>query len=309
MSEAGPGRERVAAPDGLRRGEAEVTTPAEVQPGGPPPAAPGEAPPGGPGRELRSRRRLLRSKWFWRAVVWGGLLLGWEVLAWVNGPFFLPTVESTLVNGVTAVFREGYIWTFIVSLRQLLLGFTLACVVAIPVGAVMGWSRIAQDLLSPYVNTLFVAPKEALLPMIIILFGTQLQYRIAVVVLFAFFFPLMNTAAGVANIDRDLIETARAFCTPRRRIFRHILLPAAAPYILAGVRLGLGMALKGMIIAELWVAAGTGGLLRNLGQFRALDVYFALAILVVVVAVVTNEGLRAYERRLRPWQEQVAEDA
>lgn len=250
---------------------------------------------------------MRHSKWFWRIVIWTTLLLCWEVVAWMSGPFFLPTIESVFIDGMTALFREGYIVTYAGSLRQMLIGFAIACAIAIPLGALAGASRIAHDLLSPYVNSLFVTPTEALLPMIIILFGTQLEYRIVVVVIFAFFFPLLNSAAGVVNIDRDLVETARSFCMPWRRIFRHIFMPAAAPYIVAGVRLGLGMALKGMIIAELWVTAETGGLFKTLGSFRQLDVYFALAVLVVITAVVANEMLAAYERRLRPWQKRPSE--
>jgi ABC-type nitrate/sulfonate/bicarbonate transport system permease component len=253
-------------------------------------------------RRTGGSRTLRRRTWFWRAVVWGGMVLGWQVIAWTTGPFYLPTIESVLVDGMGQVIRGGYLLTFADSLRQLLIGFAVACVIGIPAGVLIGSSRVARDLLNPYVNTLFVTPTEALLPMIIIMFGTGLEYRVAVVVLFAFFFPLLNSAAGVAAIDRNLLETARAFCTPRWRVFRQILLPAAAPYVVAGVRLGLGMALKGMIIAELWVSFGTGGLLKNLGAFRQLDVYFALALLVVTTAVVVNGLLAAYERHLRPWQ-------
>jgi ABC-type nitrate/sulfonate/bicarbonate transport system permease component len=253
-------------------------------------------------RMARGSRTSQHRTWFWRVVVWGGMLLGWQVIAWTTGPFYLPTIESVLVDGMGQVISSGYLLTFADSLRQLLIGFAVACAIGIPAGVLIGSSRVARDLLNPYVNTLFVTPTEALLPMIIIMFGTGLEYRVAVVVLFAFFFPLLNSAAGVAAIDRNLLETARAFCTPRWRVFRHILLPAAAPYVVAGVRLGLGMALKGMIIAELWVSFGTGGLLKNLGAFRQLDVYFALALLVVTTAVVVNGLLAAYERHLRPWQ-------
>ncbi|MCU1431765.1 MAG: binding-protein-dependent transporter inner rane component [Actinotalea sp.] len=248
------------------------------------------------------KARSPRGVWFWRGLVWGGLLVAWQVGAWVSGPFYLPTIDAVLVDGLGEIVRSGYLLTFGDSLRQLLIGFALACAIGIPAGVLIGSSRIARDLLSPYVNTLFVTPTEALLPMIIIMFGTGLEYRVAVVVLFAFFFPLLNSAAGVAAVDRKLLETARAFCTPRRRVFRHILLPAAAPYVVAGIRLGLGMALKGMIIAEMWVAYGTGGLLKNLGAYRQLDVYFALALLVVITAIAVNSALAAYERHLRPWQ-------
>lgn len=252
-------------------------------------------------------RRAGRNKWLLRALVWGFLLLAWQLFAMWKGPFFMPTIPETIA-GFGKLLTRGYHLTLLTSLQQLILGFFIASLIGIPLGALIGRSRLAEDLLAPYVNTLFVTAKEALLPLIIIMVGTQLMYRVTVVVLFAFFFPVMNTAAGVRFVDRKLIETATAFCTPKRRIFTQIMLPAAAPFVVAGVRLGLGMALKGMIIAELWVTVGTGGLMKGLGAFRELDVYFALMILIVAVAVGANELLRALERRLTPWeQHRVAE--
>ena len=171
---------------------------------------------------------------------------------------------------------------------------------AIPIGALMGRFRLFEDLLSPYVNTLFVTSKEALLPLIIIAFGTEFKYRVAVVVLFALFFPIMNTAAGVRFVDSQLMETAKAFCTPARRMFTQVYLPAAAPFVVAGIRLGLGIALKGMVIAELWVTIGTGELLKNFGGQRHLDLFFALAVLIVAVGLLSNQSLKALEMRLTP---------
>jgi ABC-type nitrate/sulfonate/bicarbonate transport system permease component len=236
-----------------------------------------------------------------RALLWGALLVAWQVFALVKGPFYLPTLQDTFIDGMGRLITEGYLATFAKTMQQLFIGFAIACAIAIPVGAVMGLSRVAEDLLAPYVNTLFVTSLEALLPLLIIVFGTELRFRVAIVVLFSMFFPLMNTAAGVRYVDKQLLETARAFNTSTFRIYTRILLPAAAPSIVAGIRLGLGLALKGMIVAELWIIAGTGGLLTHFGRFRELDVYFALAILIVVVALVMNQSLLALQRKIQPW--------
>lgn len=250
---------------------------------------------------ISAAARFAGSKWALRTLFWGSVVLAWQLFALWKGPFFLPSVPDT-VRGVGSFIADGHYLTLVGSLKQLLLGFAIACAVGIPVGALMGWSRIFDDLISPYIYTLFVTAKEALLPLLIIVVGTKLEYRISVVVMFAFFFPVINTAAGVRFINRDLIETARAFCTPRRRMFSEIILPAAAPYVVAGVRLGLGMALKGMIIAELWVTAGTGGLLKNLAAYRELSLYFATAVMIVILAITANELLSALERKLQPWE-------
>ena len=242
--------------------------------------------------------RLLSGKWGLRLIVYGALLVGWQVTAMVKGPFFAPTIPETLA-GIADAWANGYYSILFDSLRQMIVGFLLSLVIAIPLGALIGRSRVMDDLLSPYVNTLFVTSKEALIPLFVILFGIGFQYRVAVVVLFAFFFPVMNTAAGVRFVDQHLIETARAFCTSRWRMFKAIYLPGAAPFIVAGIRLGLGMALKGFVIAEIWVITGTGRLLVEAGSLRLLDTYFAIALVIAAIGIGTNEGLKALERRLR----------
>jgi NitT/TauT family transport system permease protein len=254
-----------------------------------------------PQGEPRSRfRRLLGNKWFLRAVFYGAVLVAWQVTAVVKGTFFLPTIQATL-KGLVEIFTEGYAAELLGTLQQLVVGLLIALVIAIPLGAVMGRFRFMEDLFSPYVNTLFVTSKESLLPIIIVAVGIGFWYRTWVVILFAVFFPVINTAAGVRYVDKELRETARAFGTKPWRMFTRVYLPAAAPFVVAGVRLGFGMAMKGMIIAELWVLRGTGRLLEAFSSSpRRLDLYYALVILIVAIAVSTNELLKWVERKLRP---------
>ncbi len=253
-----------------------------------------------PARRPSVVRRLLDSRWGLRLVVYGAIVLGWQVTAMVKGEFFLPTIPAT-IRGIGELFTEGYYVRFGTSLQQLLVGFFIALLIAIPIGVMIGRFRFAEDLLGPYVNTLFVTSKESLLPIIIITFGVSFWYRTSVVILFAMFFPIINTAAGVRYVDKELSETARAFATRPWRMATRVYLPAAAPYVVSGVRLGLGMALKGMVIAELWVLQGTGELLSAFARApRRLDLYYALCVLILAFAVVVNEGFKVLERRLRP---------
>jgi ABC-type nitrate/sulfonate/bicarbonate transport system permease component len=247
---------------------------------------------------LERWQSLLGSRWLHRAVVWGGLVGVWYALAVWKGPFFMATPAAT-VRGLGRLASEGYLPTVATSLRQLSVGFGLAVAFGIPVGLLMGSARAVDDFLAPYVNTLFVTSKEALLPFLITLFGVALEFRVAVVFLFAVFFIIMNTAAGVRGVDAGLLETARAFRVPRRRILTKVVLPASLPYVIAGLRLGLATAIKGMVIAELWVTAGVGLLLKNFGAFRRLDMFFALSIVIIAIGVVSTSLLRLLERRLQ----------
>jgi ABC-type nitrate/sulfonate/bicarbonate transport system permease component len=250
----------------------------------------------------RSRiRTLLNNKWFLRLVVYGAIVVAFQVTAVIQGPFFLPTIPDVL-SGIVELFTGGHVLALGPTLQQLFVGFLLAMAIAIPVGALMGRFGFAEDLLAPWVNTIYVTSKESLLPIIILVFGLGFGYRVMVVVLFALFFPVINTAAGVRYVERELRETARAFATPRWRMFTRVYLPAAAPFILAGIRMGLAMGIKGMVIAEIWVFIGTGKLLSTFTLSpRRLDLYYALAVVIIAVAVILNELLKVAEQRLRPY--------
>lgn len=243
---------------------------------------------------------LLGNRWVLRTLFYGAVLVAWHVTAVVKGTFFLPTIPATL-RGLVEIFTEGYAASLLGTLQQLVVGFVLALGAAIPIGALMGRFRFVNELLAPYVNTLFVTSKESLLPIIIVAVGVGFWYRTWVVILFAVFFPIIQTAAGVRYVDQELRETARAFQTPPWRMFTRVYLPASAPFVVAGIRLGFGMAMKGMVIAELWVLTGTGRLLETFSSSPLrLDLYYALVVLIVAIAVTTNEALKWAERRLRP---------
>lgn len=250
------------------------------------------------GAAVAVKNWLINTKWGVRLLGVIGLLVIWQAVALWKGPTWTPTVQDT-ASAMVDVFTEGYYTTILESLETMFLGFLLTLAIGIPLGVLMGASRIADDLLSPWVMSLFSSPKEALLPLLIILFGTEFQYRVSVVLLFALFFVVMNTAAGVQYADRQLLETARAFCTPRLRFVTRVLIPAAAPFVVAGIRLGLGMAFKAMIIAELWISSGTGGLIDQIGAQRILPLFYAVAILLVALAVSFYLVLTWVEERLR----------
>lgn len=245
----------------------------------------------------RQSRWLVDTRWGIRFLGIAAVLVVWQLIALYMGPTWTPTVSAT-AGAVVEVFTEGYILTVLVSLQQMFAGFFITLAVGIPIGILMGRSRIADDLLSPWVMGLFSSPKEALLPLLIILFGTDFEYRVSVVVLFSLFFVVMNTAAGVRYVDRGLLEAAHAFRTPPLRLATQVLVPAAAPFVVAGIKLGLGMAFKAMIISELWISMGTGGLIDQVGSQRALPLFYALALVLIVIAVSIYASLNWLEHRL-----------
>ena len=239
-----------------------------------------------------------RSKWIYRSLFWGALLVAWEMAAMKVGPRFLPTLESIAIDGVRGFFENGYLTPFLNSWLQLFIGFGVALVITIPLGVLVGWSRLPNVVLMPYANGLFVTPTAALLPLVILFVGTDLAFRVLVVLLFAFYYPLVNTAIGVRQTEGGLRDLASALCMGRFTAFRKVVIPAAVPFILVGVRLALAAAVQGMVIAELWVLTGIGEVLKNLAQFRRLSEFFAIVIMIVGVALLLTGLIRLVEVKL-----------
>lgn len=253
----------------------------------------------------RSDRRPLHQRvWFQRTVTWGALLVLWEAFGQWQGSFFFPTVGDTL-GGLVAVVREGTLATVAESFRQMFIGFGLATAIGVPTGLLIGSSRYAEWLLGPYVKALFVTSLAALLPFVILIFGTGFQFRVAIVFLFSIFYVIINPANGVRAIDPDIVAMARSFGISPVKRFVSITLPGTLPFIIAGLRLGLGQAVQGMIIAEIWITVGVGRRLVNLGLARDLGEFFALAAIVVIIGAALTQGLLWLQRLLSPWASSV----
>ncbi len=212
----------------------------------------------------------------------------------------MPRVGQIWVGSVELV-QEGWMLTLAGSLKQMLVGFGLAAAVGIPVGLVMGMWRVLDYVVGMYVNALFVMSLVALLPVLIIVFGVDLFFRISVVFLFSVFFIILATADGVREVDRGLLRTATSFNAGPIRRFTTVVVPSSLPFIVACLRLGLANAFSGMILAELWVVRDTGELLLQLGHNRDLPKFFALTLAVTLTASLAAALLKALERRLTPW--------
>ncbi|SDT66937.1 ABC transporter permease [Jiangella sp. DSM 45060] len=273
----------------------EPAAPVAEAPATPVPAAPA----------ARDRLPLYQRVWFQRTVTWGLLLVAWELFARRVGPFFFPSL-SDVADGFRTIVGDGSLGLVAESFTQMLVGFGIAVLIGVPVGLLMGTFRPVEFLLGPYVNALFVTSLAAMLPFIILVFGTGFEFRVAVVALFAIFYVTINPANGVRSIDPAVLEMARSFNIGPVKRFVSITLPGTLPFIIAGLRLGLGQAVQGMIIAELWVTIGTGRKLTTLGLDRNLGEFFALAAVIVLVGTALTQSLMLAQRRFTPWSGDVA---
>ena len=248
---------------------------------------------------------LSRKRWFRRLVVWGAMVICTRCSHFFAGPYYLPSIPAIL-GGIWEVFTQDTINHLGAALVHLVIGFALAALIGIPVGVAMGSNVITNYVVGMYVRALFVTSLVAVLPLLIIIFGYDLAFRVAVVFLFAVFFIILNTAAGVLDVDANLQLMGQAFAIGRFKKATSISIPSALPFIITGLRLGLANAFTGMILAELWVTRGLGLDLTNLGNNRDLPKYFALIIIVTVMAGGSAALIRIAERRLMPWSNAAA---
>lgn len=221
----------------------------------------------------------------------------------INRALFPP--PSVIGATVLDLLRQGEVAGPLgATVALFLMGFLIASAAGVALGIAMGSSRAVEDLLSPLVEVIRPLPKVALLPVLILFLGLGDGMKITAVALASVFPVLINTIQGVRGVDPILVSTGRTFGLSRLAITRQIVLPASVPYIVAGMRVALALALLMTILAEM--LAGTGGLgslvLENQRAFRIRQMYAWLVIL-AVLGLVINAAMLIGERRLAPWLE------
>jgi NitT/TauT family transport system permease protein len=182
-------------------------------------------------------------------------------------------------------------------------GFLIAGVVGIMLGLAFGTSPSLRVVFTPWVSAIYSTPIVALSPLLILWFGLGLASKVVVVFSVAVFPVLVNTQAGIESADDRLVETARAFGAKRWQIFTKVLLPSAVPFIIAGLRLGVGRGLVGVVVAELFGAtSGLGYLITVASQVFDMGGLFAAVVILAAAGVISTEAIRVLERRIAPWR-------
>ena len=231
----------------------------------------------------------------------------WELVARIlvkNPLFFAPltAVWSRSVELWLSGELQIHIWT---SSQEFILGFLLACFVGIMFGVVMASSVIVRDFCDPWVSMLYSTPIIALGPLFILWFGIGVSSKVAVIFIVAVFPILINTFAGLATTDANLIEVARSFGSSPAQIFTKVRFPSALPFIVAGLRLGVARGLVGVVVAELFGAKeGLGWLIMISAQTFDTAGLFVGVFILAASGVITVEIIKLIERRLAPWRGQ-----
>jgi ABC-type nitrate/sulfonate/bicarbonate transport system permease component len=192
----------------------------------------------------------------------------------------------------------------LVSLNEFVVGFALAAVIGVGLGIAIASSDRVRDYIDPWVSAVYATPTVALAPMFIFIFGIDAPSKMAVVFLLAVFPIVINTATGIRSTDQIYIEAARSFSASQAQIFTKVLIPSALPFIVAGLRLGIGRGLVGVVIGEfIGARAGLGYFIFKSSQGFEIDAMWVGVFLLAGTGVLSVVLLQKLERRMAPWRQ------
>lgn len=229
----------------------------------------------------------------WQAVV----SLGWVDPLYVSSPRDVITSFGDLIRNGSL---QRNIW---ISVQELLLGFGAAAIVGIPIGVLCGRVPLGNAVLSPFISGGWVMPRIALIPIVTLWFGIGLFEKIVVVFLMCVFPIIVLVTTGVQNISRDLLRVAQSLGGTRFWRFRTLILPASVPSMVAGLRLGFGMGVIGVVVSELYGSTGgLGYLLVNASANFQMGTTFAAIVVLVLIGMLGMGVLSAIEKRFNKWR-------
>lgn len=233
--------------------------------------------------------------------LWLGVVV-WEVMGRWAGWQFLPPFSRVLWAGGELIVSGQILHHLAASLLSLLVGYGCAVVLGLLLGGAMGRFRVVEYLFDPYLNAFLATPKIVLLPVMYTFFGLSRLVQVAIIFLSAFFVIVLNTMRGIQTVEPTYIEMARAFGANEPQLFCKVLLPGALPLTMAGLRLAIGHAVKGMVTGEMFITVfGMGALLRIYGGRFDAEKVLAILLVVIGVGLVCSYIVQAIERRLTHW--------
>jgi NitT/TauT family transport system permease protein len=233
----------------------------------------------------------------------GGLAL-WEFISryLVANSLFL-AAPSQIAVAIYNLARTGQLGHHVgVSAAEFAVGYVIACAIGIALGLAMAASATMKQALQPWVSGLYATPTIALAPLFILWFGIGIWSKVLVVITLVLFPVAINTEAGLRTTSERLIEMLRSFGATRRQIFLKVSLPSAVPFILAGLKLGIGRGLIGVVVAELFGSrAGLGNLISQSADAFNMPDLFAGVVILAFAGIVMTAGFGWLEQRIVPW--------
>jgi NitT/TauT family transport system permease protein len=247
---------------------------------------------------------LLRRPGLIRPVSVVVTLIVWEVYGRSVSPIFF-SYPTAVAGAVPLMVGNGELPRAVgQSLHPLAVGFGMAIISGVLVGLVTGRYRKIDALTDVQLTALYSTPNVALIPLMILWFGLGFEAKVAVVWLSAFFPIVMNTHGGVRTVSRSLLDIGRVERATEAQLMTKIVVPASLPFIMTGIRLSVGRAVVGIVVAEMFTAiTGLGGrIIFYANQFR-MDKLLVVIIVLAMLGVLLTQAARLLENRFAPWRE------
>ena len=233
----------------------------------------------------------------------GGLLI-WEGMSrlYVDNSLFL-AAPSQIALAIYKLAVSGDLARHVeISAAEFAIGYVIASVIGIAMGLVMAESERAKGILQPWISGLYATPTIALAPLFLLWLGIGIWSKVLVVITLVLFPVVINTEAGLRTTSIRLIEMLKSFGATRRQIFVKISLPSAAPFVLAGLKLGIGRGLIAVVVAELFGSrAGLGQLISQSADAFNMPNLFAAVVILATAGIAMTAGFTWLEKRLVPW--------
>ncbi len=229
-------------------------------------------------------------------ILWGIL---WEIVGRAGLTFFVPPLSEVLATLYSVIGTPAFMKAISETAYAFVMGVFWAIAIGVPTGILMGRTRILDELLLPWVNIFLSAPLTALVPVLMVLFGFGMKSIIITTTLFAIWIIILNSRAGVRQINRSLVDMANSFGASPIDAFVKIYFWAALPEILGGVRIGVIRAVKGVIIGQLLISiVGFGALFELYSANFLMSHFWAVLIVLFAMAFTISEFLAFLERRV-----------
>ena len=227
----------------------------------------------------------------------------WEYYGRRMDPIFMAPPSAIFEAAVTLIQSGALEKAMVQTLWPFAVGMALTVIVGILLGIVMAQWRTLEYVLDPFINALYAIPRIALVPLIILWAGLEFAGKVTILVSVAIFPITVNTYAGIRDVRGSMLEIGRAYGATEWQIFWKIVLPAAVPFIMAGVRLAVGLAIIGIIVAAFFTAiSGLGGMIVEYANVFATAKLFVPIIVIALIGVILTELVMWLERRMSRWR-------
>ncbi|MPZ88829.1 MAG: ABC transporter permease subunit [Nitriliruptorales bacterium] len=232
-------------------------------------------------------------------------LAAWEVFGRLSNPilFAPPSAVAAAFFDLTASGRLPR--ALVVTLHALATGFVLSLVTGLLTGLALGRNPTLARVVEPYIDAIYATPRVVITPLVILWFGVGFWGRVFIIWIGGVVPIILNTAIGVRNARPDLIEVARSFQASERDLVRHVILPGAVPYVLAGLRISAGRLLLGVVIAEIFLdLTGVGGIIQTESAYFRTARMLVGVLVFAVLGILFIGAFDILEKRFSSWKAQ-----